>query len=160
MPRCCDTRVVASNHVSGRYGRSDPRAICLRVARRIACRCAIGGYTRAPATNRPDGQITSDFQKLRQARQLKIFRFRSYANQGHIIRHPVPREGASAIVTNVGQGAVDADALLTKGADAYGEVVWAIFWHSVKHAETKKTLQNKHSLYRLVAGCLCGFCQI
>jgi hypothetical protein len=28
----------------------------------------------------------------------------------------------------------------TNGADAYGEVVWAIFWYSVKHAETKKTL--------------------
>jgi hypothetical protein len=26
----------------------------------------------------------------------------------------------------VGQGAVDADALLTNGADAYGEIVW--FW--------------------------------
>jgi hypothetical protein len=29
---------------------------------------------------------------------------------------------------------------LTSVADADGEVVWAIFWHSVKHAETKKTL--------------------
>jgi len=31
-------------------------------------------------------------------------------------------------------------ALQTSAPDADGEVVWAIFWHSVKHAETKKTL--------------------
>jgi len=45
--------------------------------------------------------------------------------QGHIYRHPVPTRGASAIVTNVGRGAVDAEALLTNGADAHGEDVWS-----------------------------------
>jgi hypothetical protein len=70
------------------------------------------------------GQITSDFQKWCQAPESKIFRFPCRANQGHIACHPVPGRGASAIVTNVGQGAVDADAPLTNGADAYGEDVW------------------------------------
>ena len=35
--------------------------------------------------------------------------------------------GALAIVTNVGRDAVDADALLTNGADADGKTVWS--WH-------------------------------
>ena len=34
----------------------------------------------ATAANWHDGQITSDFQKSRQARESKIFRFRSHAN--------------------------------------------------------------------------------
>jgi hypothetical protein len=33
--------------------------------------------------------------------------------------------GALAIVTDVGQDAMDADALLTNGAEADGEVVWS-----------------------------------
>jgi hypothetical protein len=36
-----------------------------------------------------------------------------------------PERGALAIVTNVGRDAVDADALLTNGAEADGEVVWS-----------------------------------
>ena len=39
--------------------------------------------------------------------------------------HPVPHEGRIAIVTDAGWDAVDADALLTNGADADGEVVWS-----------------------------------
>jgi hypothetical protein len=35
------------------------------------------------AANWHDRQITSDFQKLCQARKSKIFRFRSHANQSH-----------------------------------------------------------------------------
>ena len=37
---------------------------------------------------------------------------------------PVPYEGRFAIVTNVERDAVDAEALLTNGAQADGEVVW------------------------------------
>jgi hypothetical protein len=48
----------------------------------------------------------SDFQKL----SLTLD-----PNQSLISCHPVPREGALAIVTGVG-GAVDADALLTNSA--------------------------------------------
>jgi hypothetical protein len=36
-----------------------------------------------------------------------------------------PTEGRLAIVTNAGRDAVDVDALLTKGAEADGEVVWS-----------------------------------
>jgi hypothetical protein len=49
--------------------------------------------------------------------------------QGHIYRHPVPTRGASAIVTNVGRGAVDVDVdvdvLTTNGTEAYGKDVWS-----------------------------------
>jgi hypothetical protein len=38
-----------------------------------------------------------------------------------------PPEGRLAIVTDAGRDAMDADALLTNGADADGEVVWS--WH-------------------------------
>jgi hypothetical protein len=36
-----------------------------------------------------------------------------------------PTEGRFAIVTDAGRDAVDADALLTNGAEADGEVVWS-----------------------------------
>jgi hypothetical protein len=36
-----------------------------------------------PATHQPDGQITSDFQKLCQARDGKIFRWPRRPNQRH-----------------------------------------------------------------------------
>jgi hypothetical protein len=36
-----------------------------------------------------------------------------------------PTEGRHAIVTAAGRDAVDADALLTNGAEADGEVVWS-----------------------------------
>ena len=40
-------------------------------------------------------------------------------------RRPVPTEGRLAIVTDAGRDAVDAEALLTNGAEADGEVVWS-----------------------------------
>ena len=40
---------------------------------------------------------------------------------------PVPLKGRFAIVTDAGRDAVDADALLTNGAEADGKGVW--FWH-------------------------------
>jgi hypothetical protein len=42
-----------------------------------------------------------------------------------MIRRLVPLEGRIAIVTDAGRDAVDADALLTNGAEADGEVVWS-----------------------------------
>ena len=39
--------------------------------------------------------------------------------------HPVPLEGRFAIVTDAGQDAVDADAPITNGTEADGEVVWS-----------------------------------
>ena len=40
-------------------------------------------------------------------------------------RRPVPLEGRFAIVTDAGWDAVDADAPITNGAKADGEVVWS-----------------------------------
>ena len=55
----------------------------------------------------------------------KIFPFPSDPNHLHIPRRLVPSEGRLAIVTNAGRDAVDAEALLTNGAKADGEVVWS-----------------------------------
>ena len=49
----------------------------------------------------PDGQISP---KVCPALRAKIFRLTRRANQRLNCRHPVPRRGASAIVTNVGTG--------------------------------------------------------
>jgi hypothetical protein len=46
-------------------------------------------------------------------------------NQFYIPRRPASLEGRFAIVTDVRRDAVDADALLTNGAEADGEVVWS-----------------------------------
>ena len=45
----------------------------------------------------------------------------------HFYRYAIPShtEGRLAIVTDAGRDAVDADALLTNGAEADGEVVWS-----------------------------------
>ena len=42
-----------------------------------------------------------------------------------MICRPVPQKGRLEIVTDAGQDAVDADAPLTNGAEADGEVVWS-----------------------------------
>jgi hypothetical protein len=46
-------------------------------------------------------------------------------NQPYRDSVPPPYEGRFAIVTDVRRDAVDADALLTNGAEADGEVVWS-----------------------------------
>ena len=47
------------------------------------------------------------------------------SKSNYMIRRPVPLEGRFAIVTDAGRDAVDADALLTNGAEADGEDVWS-----------------------------------
>jgi hypothetical protein len=54
----------------------------------------------------PDGQIT----KSCPAPFAKIFPFRLDPNQMYMPRHPVPKEGRIAIVTDAGWDAVDAAA--------------------------------------------------
>jgi len=44
---------------------------------------------------------------------------------GYINAHPVPLRGASAVVTNEGRVAVDAEVPKANGADAYGKSVWS-----------------------------------
>ena len=57
------------------------------------------------ATIQRDGQIIdSDFRKLCQPLESKIFRFRRRANHLYEFAHPVPLRGALAIVTNEGRG--------------------------------------------------------
>jgi hypothetical protein len=55
-------------------------------------------------------------------KNILIFRNRKSV---YIYRHPVPQEGRLAIVTDAGRDAVDAEAPLTNGAEADGEVVWS-----------------------------------
>jgi hypothetical protein len=55
----------------------------------------------------------------------KIFRFPRRANHLYKFAPSRPTEGRHAIVTAAGRDAVDADALLTNGAEADGEVVWS-----------------------------------
>jgi hypothetical protein len=49
----------------------------------------------------------------------------TYPNHQYTAFVPSQYEGRFAIVTSAGWDAVDADAPLTNGADAYGEVVWS-----------------------------------
>jgi hypothetical protein len=57
---------------------------------------------------------------------LEIIRnFRTGAKSALLIRLSRPIRGALAIVTNVGRDAVDADAPITNGVEAYGEDVWS-----------------------------------
>ena len=51
--------------------------------------------------------------------------FTADPNHRLILTRPVPHEGRLAIVTDAGRDAVDADALLTNGADADDKVVWS-----------------------------------
>ena len=55
----------------------------------------------------------------------KIFRFAATPNQIYIDHRPVPLEGRLMIVTIAGRDAVDADAPITNGTEADGEVVWS-----------------------------------
>jgi hypothetical protein len=60
--------------------------------------------------------LISDFPK---------YRLPPDPNQLYMPAVPPRFEGRFAIVTDVGRDAVDADALLTNGADANGEDVWS-----------------------------------
>jgi hypothetical protein len=61
--------------------------------------------------------LSSGFDK-----NILIFRMRKSV---HIRCRLVPLEGRIAIVTDAGRDAVDAEAPLTNGAEADGEVVWS-----------------------------------
>jgi hypothetical protein len=52
------------------------------------------------------------------------FRFSRRANHSYIFARLTRQEGRIAIVTNARWDAVDADAPLTNGTDADGEIVW------------------------------------
>ena len=76
--------------------------------------------------NEPDGQITSSTGLGRvESRSQKYFALPVGQIISTSLRRPVPLEGRFAIVTNAGRDAVDADAPITNGAEADGEVVWS-----------------------------------
>jgi hypothetical protein len=85
------------------------------------------GIARA-ATKQPDGQITSDFQKSCQAQESKriknISLFPKDKSEAYFSPSR-PTQKASAVVTDVGRVAVDAEVAKTNVAEAYGEVVWS-----------------------------------
>jgi len=73
----------------------------------------------------PDGQISrAIYRPLSSPFCKNILIFRT-PNQFYIPRRLVPSEGRFAIVTDAGRDAVDADAPITNGAEADGEVVWS-----------------------------------
>ncbi len=55
-------------------------------------------------------------------KNILIFRNRKSV---YIYRHPASQEGRFAVVTSVRRDAMDADAPLTNGVKADGEVVWS-----------------------------------
>ncbi len=69
-------------------------------------------------------QITSDFPKLCQARESKIFRFRSHANQSHNSARLTADEGRWPSSRTCGEMRWTQELRLTCVARAYGEVVW------------------------------------
>jgi hypothetical protein len=77
----------------------------------------------------PDLRKPAIERKARQSRHdlvVHVDRFaRRRANHLYKLAPSLPTEGRHAIVTVAGRDAVDADALLTNGAEADGEVVWS-----------------------------------
>src|SRR6185503_3399949 len=100
-----------------------------------AYRCAHAGYLLrtdllraqsrcATATNQHDAQITSDFPKSCQAREAKIFRFRSHPNQRHNSACLTADEGRWPSSRTRGEMRWTQELRLTCVAQAYGELVW------------------------------------
>jgi hypothetical protein len=78
-------------------------------------------FVRFPSRILPDGQI-SEFHVQPLSKKYSDF------PKAKSVVYPLPSrptEGRFAIVTDAGRDAVDADALLTNGADADGEGVWS-----------------------------------
>jgi hypothetical protein len=76
---------------------------------------------RAVSQTLPDGQISQNLSSPL-CKNISVF---PKCKSGYMICRLVPLEGRFAVVTNAGRDAVDADALLTNGAEADGEDVWS-----------------------------------
>jgi hypothetical protein len=74
-----------------------------------------------PDANLPDGQISKNLSSPF-CKNISVF---PKCKSDYMICRPVSLEGRFAIVTDAGRDAVDADALLTNGAEADGEGVWS-----------------------------------
>jgi hypothetical protein len=65
------------------------------------------------------------FSEVVSSPEIKNISLLQKAKSVHILAHPVLLRRASAVVTDVGRGAVDADVAKTNAAEAYGEDVWS-----------------------------------
>ena len=65
------------------------------------------------------------FAEIVSSPKIKNISLFQKSEQWYIYRHPVPLRGASAVVTNEGRVAVDAEVPMTNGTEAYGEDVWS-----------------------------------
>src|SRR6266403_2116074 len=99
------------------------------------------------STNLPDGQITSDFQKLCQAPFAKIFLFAPDPNQFTDSHCLVPTRGAYRDRHERGAGCGGrGSARDERGLLAYGEVVWLFYFA----CEAAGALRARHSLRPLI----------
>jgi hypothetical protein len=71
-----------------------------------------GRKNQAKSIKLPDGQISSDLQKDVSSPGIKNISLFQKCKWSYIHRHPVPTRGASAVVTNEGRVAVDAEAAI------------------------------------------------
>ena len=69
------------------------------------------------------------FTEIMSSPKIKNISLLTKVKSGHISAHPVLLRRASAVVTDVGRVAVDADVAKTNATIAYGEVVWS--WRPV-----------------------------
>jgi hypothetical protein len=77
------------------------------------------------ATRLPDGQITSARRFPLSSPLRKNISVFPKCKSGYMIRRPASLEGRFAIVTDARRDAVDAEAPITNGAEAYGKIVWS-----------------------------------
>jgi len=77
-------------------------------------------FIRGPATNQHDGQIT----KSMSSPSRKNIPLAPSGKSNAQLPPSCPTRGASAVVANAGQGAVDAMVRKTSASVAYGEIVW------------------------------------
>jgi hypothetical protein len=78
----------------------------------------------AGPTGLPDGQISPSAKFLSSPFRKNISVFPK-PKSSYMIRRPASLEGRFAIVTDARRDAVDAEAPITNGAEADGEVVWS-----------------------------------
>jgi hypothetical protein len=77
-------------------------------------------FIRRPATNQHDGQITKSLSSP----SRKNIPLAPSGKSNAQLPPSCPTRGASAVVANAGQGAVDAMVRKTSASVAYGEIVW------------------------------------
>src|SRR5258705_9169605 len=115
-----------ANHKTKRPPRRGEQTLRPR-PRNVANPIPIASHVVAFATDLPDWQITSDFQKSCQAPKSKIFPFAFYPNQFTDSRRPAHRGACARHERGAGcggRGSVRrAIASRTNDAEAYGQVV-------------------------------------